>query len=93
MIGSVYLLHYDEPISHAQHYNGWALDVEERANEHARGTSGAKLPAEFHRLGIGFTLARVWPNVDRHFERKLKNRKNGRALCPICNSTTTTEGA
>jgi hypothetical protein len=33
--------------------------------------------------GIGFQIVRTWPG-SRSFERKLKNRKNARKLCPIC---------
>ena len=35
--GTVYLLHFDEPLSHAQHYMGWALDAADRVNDHLRG--------------------------------------------------------
>jgi hypothetical protein len=34
--------------------------------------------------GIGFECVRVWVG-DRELERKIKTRKEGPALCPVCN--------
>lgn len=85
----VYLLHFDEPIGNrenpramAQHYIGYADHLGRRIAEHLTGR-GAKITQELHRRGIGFDIARTWSG-DRSFERRLKNRKNARALCPIC---------
>jgi hypothetical protein len=44
---------------------------------------GAKITQALVARGIGFQIARIWPD-DRRFERKLKNRKNAPKLCPIC---------
>lgn len=50
-VGTLYLLHFDKPLSQASHY-------------------------------LGFI---VWTGPgSRDDERKLKNRKNHRQLCPIC---------
>ncbi len=84
MTGTVYLIHFDENISHARHYLGWTGDLESRLESHASGR-GAKLMAEVSRREIPWRCVRTWPNVDRHFERKLKRRKNGPKLCPACN--------
>jgi hypothetical protein len=85
--GTVYLIHIDAKIAgHAQHYMGWAGNLKSRLGQHRRGTSRAsKLMAEVKRLGLTWQLARTWEEEDRNFERKLKNRKNHRALCPVCN--------
>lgn len=80
--GTIYLFHFDAPLAHAQHYVGFAKNVEARIESHRKGT-GARLPAVFAELGIGFTVARTWPG-DRTEERRIKNQKNAPRLCPIC---------
>lgn len=81
--GTVYLIHLDTPISHAQHYIGWSMAFQKRFEHHLNGT-GAKFLAEAVRRKISFSVVRKWTNADGHFERKLKNRKNARHLCPVC---------
>ena len=87
----VYLIHFDEPYprdkrASVQHYLGFALDKHtfKRRIEHHRKGSGARLMAAVSAAGIGFTVARTWPKGDRTEERRLKNRRNGPKLCPIC---------
>lgn len=81
--GTVYLMHLDRPLAHSQHYIGWTNDVDKREIEHNSGKGSPYLRAA-KEAGINFKVVRTWPNEDRHFERKLKNRKNARYLCPIC---------
>lgn len=78
----IYLLHYDKPLHHAQHYLG-SCDDPQRIQDHGTGTSRARLPQVFFDLGVQFVVARTWEG-GRVGERKLKNRKNARMLCPIC---------
>lgn len=78
-----YLLHFDTPLAHARHYLGYARDIDARIAAHTAG-QGARLMAVCKERGIGFQLVRVWPGANRLDERKLKNRKNGPALCPRC---------
>jgi hypothetical protein len=83
--GTIYLLHFDSPIAAghtAQHYLGWTKYLPARALAHLRGR-GAKITQAAHARGIGFSIVRTWPG-DRAFERRLKNRKEGPRLCPIC---------
>ena len=40
--GTVYLIHFDEKLAHAQHYIGWATDLEKREKEHRSG-KGARI--------------------------------------------------
>ncbi len=83
-MGHVYLLHFDKPYKHARHYLGYTENsVEKRVARHRSG-DGARLMAVIRAKGIGFEVARVWDNVDKHFERKLKNKKCSPLLCPIC---------
>jgi hypothetical protein len=81
--GTVYLLHLDTPFGHAKHYTGWAASLASRLAHHAAGT-GARLMQVVAQAGIGFSLARTWQEVDRNFERKLKNRGGASRHCPIC---------
>jgi hypothetical protein len=78
----IYLLHYDTPLHHAQHYLG-SCDDPQRIQDHGSGTSRARLPQVFCELGVQFVVARTWEG-SRTGERKLKNQKNARVLCPIC---------
>ena len=82
----VYLLCFDKKFHHAKHYIGYAENqrtFEARMKHHAKG-QGSKLMAAVSKAGIGFCVARTWPNGDRNFERKLKNRKKSSELCPHC---------
>ena len=84
--GTIYLLHFDAPISDkhtCQHYLGWAEDLAPRLHAHAHGT-GARLTQVAKERGIGWTLVRTWHGTRAH-ERKLKDRHESPRLCPICN--------
>jgi hypothetical protein len=87
-MGDVYLLHFSRPLAHARHYLGYAENsVDNRVERHRRG-DGARITQVAVERGIEFELARTWGDVDRSFERRLKNGKNTPALCPICNPET-----
>ena len=79
----VYLLHFDRKLCHAGHYLGSTNDLESRLQCHRQG-NGARLMEVVAEHGITWRLARTWPG-DRTLERRLKRRKEGRRLCPICN--------
>ncbi len=79
---TVYLLHFDQAYKHAQHYIGIAADLRARLTKHAMG-QGARLMEVITAAGITWQLARTWRG-DRQLERRLKNRKEAPALCPIC---------
>lgn len=81
--GTVYLLHFDRPFRHARHYIGWAKDLDHRIGEHERG-QGARLVAAAKRAGIGFTVARVWPDSTIRDERRLKKARCAPNYCPLC---------
>lgn len=88
-IGTVYLIHFENPVSTGhtcQHYIGWANDLPRRIQEHMSG-HGARLTQVACERGIRMTVAKIWTGTDRNFERRLKNRHNGRKLCPICNGS------
>ena len=88
-MGKVYLIHFDKPLGNpkkkhgqAQHYIGYTEDLKTRLEEHERG-NGAKIMAAVSKRGIPWKIVRVWTG-DGNFERKLKNRKNAKHLCPLC---------
>lgn len=83
-MGTVYLLHFERPFRHAQHYLGWAQNLDARLAHHADG-SGANLLKHVRAAGIGWTLVRTWAPADRNRERQLKNQGSRARLCPICN--------
>jgi hypothetical protein len=83
VLGTIYLLHFQQPYHHARHYLGWTEGVlETRLDRHMVG-NGARLVNVVTEAGIGIEVARLWSGT-RDLERKLKNRKNSQKLCPIC---------
>jgi hypothetical protein len=89
-IGQVYLLHFlggglgHGSQANVRHYCGWAENAEARIAQHMKGTSRARIMEVAHERGVEFTVARVWDNVAREFERKLKNSGGLSRHCPIC---------
>ena len=87
-MGYIYLLHFDRPISDAhtcQHYIGFtSRKLFIRILDHRKGMrSAARLTQVAKERGIGFKVVRTWHGT-RNDERRLKNRKGGNDLCPIC---------
>ena len=97
VIGTVYLLHFDpgRRITGnrvARHYIGWTEgDVDTRLAQHLAGR-GSPLVAAVAAAGGTVSLARTWDRVDRHFERRLKNRHEAPRLCPQCVASGRTNG-
>jgi predicted GIY-YIG superfamily endonuclease len=82
--GTVYLVHFAAPIHHAQHYLGWTrLPLQHRLESHRAG-KGATLLRVANERGIEWWLVRTWSNRPQRYERLLKNRHEGRRLCPLC---------
>ncbi len=80
-----YLLHFSANYYRARHYLGYTpREVEERLQDHLAGR-GSPLVRAVVDAGYEITVAQVWPEGDRTFERQLKKRRNTpRTLCPIC---------
>ena len=91
---TVYLIHLAQPMSrgvngrgealYAQHYIGYTRSVDRRMMEHASGR-GARFLEVCRERGIPFEVVRTWEGADRCFERRLKNGKDSKRLCPVCN--------
>ena len=81
--GTVYLLHFDRKFHHAQHYIGWTeKSIAERLLTHQSGY-GAKIVKAALAAGITICVVRAWKGT-RELERRLKNQKKSRCLCPLC---------
>src|SRR5437762_1352406 len=76
----VYLLHFDEPFGHAQHYLGFAETPESLVARlaHHRAGSGANLMRHVNAAGIDWEPVRIWPEGNRKFERSLKCQSSSR---------------
>jgi putative endonuclease len=88
MEGTVYLLHFLEPIGNptnphamAQHYLG--VDLTGRRIQVQTAGAGAAIVRYVQAQGIGFVVAATWPG-GRALERQLKRRKHASRFCPIC---------
>jgi predicted GIY-YIG superfamily endonuclease len=81
--GTVYLIHLAKPYKHARHYIGWSDNLPHRMTLHERGCGSPLLKAA-SAAGIAWSVVRTWEQADRHFERRLKNRKEAPTLCPVC---------
>ena len=86
---AVYVLHFDRPDKHAKHYTGWTWSEKTLAArvQHHRKGSGARLMEVVSAAGIGFTVARTWPDGDKAQERRLKNSGSASRYCPMCRGT------
>lgn len=82
--GFVYLLHFEPAYKHAGHYLGWSVDPDRRAERHAQHGRGARLVQVALEAGCTVTMVRVWEQVTRRDERRMKS-KSVREFCPICN--------
>lgn len=83
-IGVVYLLHFETPFKHAQHYVGFCeklSGVDSRLEYHANGR-GSRLMAAVTRAGIQWDIVRLWKGT-RSDERAIHNTSS-RSYCPVC---------
>jgi predicted GIY-YIG superfamily endonuclease len=83
----VYLFHFYQPVGgRAHHYCGYSESwrADERLEQHLNG-SGAKIMKAAVEQQVDWIIGRMWPHGDRTFERDLKNLKNFKFICPICN--------
>lgn len=79
----IYLIHFEKKYKRAQHYIGYAEDIQKRIDRHNAG-NGARLLKAVKKSGICFGVVRTW-DESREFERRLKSRKKAWEFCPICN--------
>ena len=81
--GTTYLLHFERAYRHARHYVGWTTDLDQRLDAHRRGNSD-KFMRYVHAAGIGFVLARTWPDTTKDREDSVKHQGGASRICPEC---------
>ena len=87
----LYLLHFDRPHHHAQHYLGSTVELTRRLIDHANG-NGARLTEVLMECDEHWTLAALFiprpglPTSIRELERNAKRRHSSRSYCPKCNT-------
>ena len=81
-MGTVYLIHLDQPYKHARHYIGWASQLKRRIAHHRNGT-GARFLQVVNEAGIDWKVVKTWEG-DRSLERRLKDRHGASRFCPVC---------
>ena len=83
----VYLLHFEQRIGgRASHYIGFTQNLCRRLREHRRkrkSTNKCALTRTANQREIRWVVAKVW-NANRDFETYLKQQKNAKRYCPIC---------
>lgn len=83
----VYILHFDDPLAHAQHYAGMTGNLRQRLEAHASG-NGARLTEVLHNDQKPWTLGGLFQTTAtnaRRVEKELKESKNTARYCDICN--------
>jgi predicted GIY-YIG superfamily endonuclease len=83
----VYILHFDDPLSHAQHYVGMTGNLRQRLEAHAAG-SGARLTRVLTDRDKPWSLGGLFQTTStnaRRVEKELKDTKNVMRFCDICN--------
>lgn len=84
--GFVYIVHFDEPLSHAHHYAGCTRDILGRLARHASG-NGARIIEALMQEGKEWRLGALGActlKEMRALERQLKRMKNTARYCEIC---------
>ena len=80
----IYILHFEKKYFHAQHYVGYTKNPIRRFKEHFNGQQrSSPLLRAVLKAGIKIEVA-LLKSGTRKDERKIKNRKKVRELCPIC---------
>lgn len=86
MAAYIYVLHFDRPLSHAEHYIGCTTEIRLRLKAHANG-AGSNLCRVLADTGIEWRLAGLATcsaNEMRRIERAIKDQHHGDRYCNIC---------
>lgn len=90
MSATVYLVHAERKLAHAQHYIGCTeAPIATRMKRHRHQRTGARLLLAMTAAGIGYEVVRTWTCETAaegyELEKRLKARKNAPTqLCPVC---------
>jgi len=85
-MGTVYLLHFREPVHGRMHYLGFTeKPLEVRLHEHRKGgVEASQLTRRARKLGITFALGNAWHNASIELEAKRKRERNLKRHCVEC---------
>lgn len=86
----VYLIHFETPNHHAEHYTGSCRDLQRRLDLHRAGR-GSALLAHLARAGKPWQLAALYTGplkAARNAEAIIKAAHNGPRYCPLCSGQT-----
>lgn len=84
--GYIYILHFDTPLHHAEHYAGCTADLRQRLTTHACG-QGSRLCEVLMEKGIAWrlgSLATCTLGDMRRLERLLKRQHESGRYCELC---------
>jgi hypothetical protein len=83
--GTLYLIHFIQPLAHARHYFGFSEHLEERLHWHRTGSPGkaSALMRAVYLAQIDWQVAATWDGT-RLLERRVKNWGSLARICPIC---------
>ena len=82
----VYLLHFEEPYHHAQHYLGCTVDLTKRITRLKSHKPNVNLIKVINDAGIRWYIARLWDG-DYEWETRIKNYAHLKLVCPVCVGT------
>lgn len=80
--GTVYLLHFDDPVAGRQHYVGYTTNLKRRLWQHQNGR-GARLTKLVHAAGVEMRLPRTWVG-GLELERQIKREGHFARHCALC---------
>ena len=87
----LYLLHSTTPLlrrngTQVSHYLGYCQEdrLLQRYLLHQSGRARVSITRAYLMAGGTLLLARIWPGEDKRTERHIKQQKNLRRLCPLC---------
>jgi len=86
--GYVYVLHFTDKLSHAQHYIGFSQAPLTRIARHKAGYTTTRIIQACHDNGIGLVKANIIPVPHRIFERRLKAYRKASTFCKYCSPKT-----
>lgn len=95
MSGWIYLVHFERPYRHAQHYVGWTRELRQRFYRHTSDAPlrrGSALMRAVVAAGIGFKVVAVWSGT-RTDERQIHQHRNNKRRCPVCRGEVSFESA
>jgi hypothetical protein len=84
--GYIYVVHFERPYQHAQHYVGWTSNLRQRFYRHTSDAPvrrGSALMRAVVGAGIAFKVVATWRGT-REEERRVHNEHHVHRHCPVC---------